>query len=369
MYFGLKRPSSYLIQASALANPISSLGKSYVVISDLTVKGGNKYAVTINRGNNVTIKNCNIIFSGIGEASLSPYAHFLIENCTILNSNTTGIAAGSTNLYATSKNNLIKNTYSIAGMGLPGNGQGSGIRIGKTSVAEYNRVIKAGFIGIAFEGDSSAVKNNVIDSFSSVKVDGADIYTISRRNVTNKGRKVRGNIVLNGIGAPKGTISTTSPADGIYIGDNVNGVDVTGNTIANCNRGLYLHNCRNIAVKSNTCFNNNNGQLHVKKDWLGPSIRSQRIINNVFFSKLATQTVASMVTAFNDKDISNWRKFENNYYARPLDDKLIFSNTTFYNSGKEYRINRDLEGWKLRYRLDRSSKRSAKRLLHTAKLI
>ncbi len=85
MYFGLIRPSSYLIQASALANPISSSGKSYVVISDLTVKGANKYAVTINKGNNVTIKNCNIIFSGIRRASLSPHAHFLIENRTILN--------------------------------------------------------------------------------------------------------------------------------------------------------------------------------------------------------------------------------------------------------------------------------------------
>ncbi len=361
IYFGAKSPSSYDIKASAVNNLIYSLRKSYVVIENLTLKGANRFGVDINGGNNITVKNCDILFSGIDGVNVAGNIYFNLENCSVFNSNNNGVTT-SGSAHAAVRNNIIKNSYTIPGMGQWGNGQGVGIRISSNSIAEYNQVINSGFTAIGYTGNDLVIKNNFIDTFSFVKDDGAAIYTSNGPNITNRGRKIIGNIVLNGIGAPGGTTTLGSSADGIYIDDNVNGVEITGNTIANTNRGIYLHNSRDIVVKNNTSFNNNYGQLYMKHDWLGDLIRKQTVTNNIFFSKLATQTAASMATVLGDNDITKWGKFDNNYYARPIDDKLVFSITTYYISGKEHRSTLHLEGWKSKYGVDAFSKGSAKKL-------
>ncbi len=363
VYFGAKKPFSYDIRASAVNNLIYSKSKSYVVIENLTLKGANKFGVDINGGNNITVKNCDILFSGTDGVNASKNSFFKLENCSVFHSNNNGVNTNGS-AHATVRNNIIKNSYAVPGMGQSGNGQGIGIRIGSNSIAEYNQVINSGYTAIVYTGNDLVIKNNFIDTFSFVKDDGGAIYTSNGPNITNRGRKITGNIILNGLGAPGGTTSgsSTSSADGIYMDDNVNGTEITGNTIANTNRGIYLHNSRNIVVKNNTSYNNKMGQLYMKHDWLGEKIRKQTITNNIFFSRTATQTAASIATVLDDNDISNMGKFDNNYYARPIDDKLVFFVTTFYNSGKEYRKNLHLEGWKSKYRLDASSKRSAKKI-------
>ena len=357
MYFGTKSPSSYNVTASALDSLVSSKSKSYVVFDNLTLKGANKYNVNINSGTDFQVKNCDILFSGINGVQVSNHTYFKIENCTVLNSNNNGIAGGSNSVI---RNNIVKNSYSIPGMGQNGDGQGSGIQVGESSIAEYNQVINSGFNAIMFNGDSCIVKNNYIDTFCFVKDDGAAIYTANSMNLTYKGRKVTGNIVLNGIGAADGTNTTSSSADGIYMDDDANGVEISGNTITNTNRGIYLHNSRDIIVKNNISFDNSSGQLHMKYDGLGSPLRNHTITNNIFFSKLAKQITSSIYTKVDD--IASIGRLDSNYYARPIDDRTSISNVTYLYSSSEDKNYFDLAGWKAEYNKDLSSKISAKQI-------
>ncbi|MEJ7683883.1 MAG: Ig-like domain-containing protein [Segetibacter sp.] len=358
MYFGAESPLSFKVTASALDYVIYSSGRSYVVFNNLTLKGANKNIVNLSGGNNLQVRNCDVLFAGINGVSASG-TYFNIENCTVLNSNNNGIGAGSS---AVIRNNIVKNSYAIAGMGQGGDGQGVGIRVNNSSIAEYNQVINTGYCGIVFGGDYGVVKNNYIDTFCFIKDDGAGIYTNNNSNITNKGRKIIGNIVLNGIGAPAGTNTSSSSAQGIYLDNNVNGLEMIDNTVANCNRGVFFHNTRDIIVRNNTFYNNNNGQIYIGKDNLGNLIRNNTIINNVLFSRIAKQAVSSVNTNLDSSDIASMGRLDSNYYARPIDDNAIIANTIYYNTSNQYRVSYDLEGWKLQYNLDRNSKTSVKKI-------
>ena len=359
MYFGASSPSSFNVGASSLDYIIYSSRQNNVSFDNLTFKGANKYAVDINSGSRFTVKNCDVLFSGIGGVSVSNHPYFIIENSTVLNSNNSGIVAG-TATSAIIRNNIVKNTYSIPGMGQSGDGQGSGIRVGRGGIAEYNQIINSGFIGINFSDDSTVIKNNYIDTFCFIKDDAGAIYTSNGANITLKGRKVTGNIVLNGIGAAEGTDATVSSAEGIYMDDNANGVEITGNTVANCFRGFLFHNSRQITATNNTLYNNIESQLYMKYDGMGDRLRNHTITNNIFLAKLATQLASSINTKIND--IDSIGRLDSNYYARPIDDRTVIFNATYLGSSLEDRNYRDLEGWKSEYGEDAASKRSMKQI-------
>jgi parallel beta-helix repeat protein len=357
MYLGAESPLSFKVTASALDYVINSSSRSYIVFDNLTLKGANSNIVNISGGSNMQVRNCDVLFAGKNGVSVS-CTYFTIENCTVLNSNNNGITAGTS---AVIRNNIVKNSYSIAGMGQGGDGQGVGIRVNKSSIAEYNQVINTGYCGIMFGGDNLVVKNNYINTFCFIKDDGGGIYTNNNPNVTNTGRKVIGNIVLNGIGAPAGTNTSSSSAQGIYLDNNVNGLELIGNTVSNCQRGLFFHNSRDVIVRENT-FYNNVDQLYMGKDNLGNLIRNNSILNNIFFSRTAKQNTSSVNTNLDSADIASMGNFDYNYYARPIDDNSTIANTIFYNTSKQYKVSYDLAGWQLQYNLDRNSKTSAKKI-------
>ncbi len=358
MYFGSNAPSSYLVKAATVNDLIYSSGKSYIVFDDITFKGANQQGVDISGGSNITIKNCSVLFSGMDGVGASG-TNFKLENSSVLHSNNNGVnVSQGTNPQI--RNNIVKNTYYIAGMGKSGNGQGAGIRNGKSGIVEYNQVLNSGYVGVQLGGNYAIVRNNLIDTFCFIKDDGGGIYTGNPPNISNYGRKITGNIVLNGIGAPNGTNSTGSSAEGIYMDDNTNGVVIAENTVANCRRGLYLHNTRNISVKNNILYNNKDGQLHMRYDGLGDPLRKHTITNNIFFSKIANQMASSINTKVND--INNIGEFDDNYYARPIDDRAVISVTTYLYTSSEDRRIYDLASWKAKYNKDPSSQRSAKQI-------
>ena len=360
MYFGANNPSSYTIKATSISNLLSSSSKNNLVVDNLTFKGANTENIHIYSGSNIVIQNCGILFSGTDGVNASG-TNFRLENCTVLNSNNDGVNVSGADAPVV-RNNLVKNSCSIAGMGLSGNGYGVGIKNGRKGFTEYNQVIYSGYNAMSLGGDYSVIKNNFIDSFCLVKDDGAGIYTSNHANITNTGRKILGNIILNAIGAPQGTtaVNFASSAEGIYLDDDANGVEITGNTVANCNRGIYLHNTRNITVKNNTSYNNINGQLYMKHDNLGDPLRNHTITNNIFFSRISTQLASSFLTK--DNDLGSIGSLDSNYYARPIDDKTSISNTTYLYTSNQSSIKLDLQGWKSESNLDYSSKKSAKQI-------
>ncbi len=185
------------------------------------------------------------------------------------------------------------------------------------------------------------------------------------------GRKIIGNIVLNGAGAPEGTDSRIAYAtNAFYVDDLGQNVEITGNTGASVSSsGLYLHNTQNILVKDNTFYNNQSAQILINHDANGfldldrnssngreteyPT-KGIEIRNNILFAKTASQGLLSIGSLAND--LANTGSFDSNYYSRPFDPNGVI--TTNYQSKGTILSSYDLAGWKNKYGWDRNSKAS-----------
>lgn len=359
VYFG-GSPSSYKIQVATLDNLVSSKYVSYIKIDNLEFTGANQESIYIYGGTGNSITNCDISFSGTDGVYASGL-NFKLENSTIDFSNNDGVDV-SNGTSATVRNCTIKNSYTIPGMGLGGNGQGAGVRNCSGGVVEYNQIINTGYVGVELGGDNAIVRYNLIDHFGYIKDDCGGIYTSNGNNKTSSGRKIIGNVIIDGMGAPEGTNAPgSSSADGIYLDDNVNGIEITDNTAANCNKGIYVHNSRNLVIKGNTFYNCRSGQIYMKHDNLGDPLRNLNIQNNIFFSKEIEQLTSSFITKTND--FSSMGTLNNNYYARPIDDKTTIYSSYLNSSGQRVNTLHDLKGWSSLYPFDNSSKTSSKKIV------
>lgn len=313
-----------------------------LVLDNLTLTGANQYAVYNEWINlrNLKIKNSQILFSGIDAIKLSQRLNFVLENCTISNTNSKAVNLNYNCIRPTVRNNTITNTGVFPGMIWDGQTYAV-VSNAKGLTAEYNTIINSGYVGIRFTADSNLVKNNYIDGFCKVLDDGAGIYTwTGGANTAYYKRSIIGNIILNGYGAPEATDRPDYfAAEGIYLDDNATNIEISGNSVAHCkNYGIFVHNAQNLQIINNTFFNNG-AQFASIHDPLGNPVSGLNIANNKFFSKSANQVVALLRSS--DNDFQNVGTFSGNYYARPLDDNMtIFTenyktNTTqWYNFSK-----------------------------------
>ncbi|WP_421799200.1 right-handed parallel beta-helix repeat-containing protein [Haliscomenobacter sp.] len=322
VFFGTKSPSAYSVQIATTNTLIESKAND-IVIANLVIKGANQYGVYSNAANlkNLKIKNTQILFSGIDGIRVHNCANFTLENSEIINSNSIAVNLKYDATNAVLTNNKIRNTGVFPGMITENQAYGI-ISYTKGFKAEYNHIVKTGYVGIRFAGDNNLIKNNYIDTFCLVIDDGSGIYTwTGKPNTTFLNRSVVGNIVLNGLGAPEGTNRTDyAAAEGIYLDDNATNVDVIGNTVANCvNNGIYIHNARNIKIQNNTLYNNK-VQIKTVHDDLGNPITNAVFTANNLFSKTTNQTTFYFKSDAND--FATMGSFSGNYYVRPFDENL-----------------------------------------------
>jgi parallel beta-helix repeat protein len=358
VYFGSNSPSSYTVKASAIDNLVRACNYNNVVFDGLAFEGANTDAIFIYNASNVRVNNCDIQFSGESGIAAMQTQKLSVENCSVKYSNNDGLDLRNNNDYAVIRNNKIENTHLFAGMGENGDGNGAGILAkGQGILLEYNQIINSGYVGVSFGGDYTVVKNNFINNFCLVKDDGGGIYTFTGRstNITNYGRKVIGNIILNGIGAGEGTLAASNKlAHGIMLDDNVTGVELDGNTVANVNNnGIFLQYSREIAIRNNTLFNNGR-QLHMSygSSALAP-IAGNTIFNNILFSKLPTQFLSSFIT--NTTEI-NFGRFDSNLYVRPVGEDVGILNSYSNGSGGTIENPYDLSRWKIYKKEDYNGK-------------
>lgn len=361
VYFAGNSPSAYDVKASAVGTLINVNSQSNVVFYNLAVTGANVDGFRINGAQNVYIKNCDVGFSGENGIRASYTNYLRVEDCSVAYSNNNGIDLAYNNDHAVIRNNRVENTFVFAGMGTSGDGNGTGINSrGKVNTLEYNQIINTGYNGIAFTEDDAVIKNNFINNFCFVKDDGGGIYTYVGGNaVAPQGRKIIGNVILNGSGAGPGTNDTTfQAANGIFLDDNTSGVEIKDNTVANnAHFGIFFHNAHDIVLKNNTLFNNKEQLMMRSSEQVAGSVANNDISNNIFYSKFPAQMVSHLISARND--IDNFARFDSNYYCRPLDDRLTIQNDLLYNYGNSTKSDiYDLEGWKAKYQKDAASKKS-----------
>ena len=334
---------------------------SHIRIENLKFTGSNEHTIYSRQGEakNIQIVQCDIQYAGLNALTILGVQDLLIEGCNIENTNNNAIAINYDCDNARVLGNNILNTGMQEGMGRNGDGQYIGL-VGRNNgmVVEGNVFQNVGYLGIDFGGNNVSIKNNYINTFCAVKGDGGGIYTYNGSdNRTYSNRNVIGNIVINGIGAPYGTNSPRfRPAEGIYLDDNTNHVNLEGNTIANCGQsGIFLHNARDIVIKGNTLYNCKM-QLFTKHDNLGNPISGIEATDNVFFSKESIQLTASFISSKND--IGNIGTFDYNYYVRPMNDELTIKNE-FYRSGDiRQKNNFELVDWQSTFGFDQNSRTS-----------
>ena len=185
--------------------------------------------------------------------------------------------------------------------------------------------------------------------------DGGGIYLFNYDNVIYSGMKITNNILLNGVGAPAGTANLQNSGEGIYLDDNGNGIEISGNTVANCAfAGMFIHSSYNVQILNNTLYNNNYVQIYLRHDQQSPLINNI-MKRNILISKTATQPVLLYSTPGND--INLFGTMDSNYYARPIDDNLTFQTDP---TGTGARTNRTLAGWQSYSIFDDHSHKSPK---------
>jgi parallel beta-helix repeat protein len=361
VFFGGNNPSSYEMKASVVANPVNSYRNSYLVFDNLAVKGANENGFKIEQGSNISITNCDATYNGEDGVHVVYHRNFQLQNSSVFHSNNNGV-----NLYGSAeaiiRGNRVENTFTFAGMAKSGDGAGIGIAGGGAgNLIEYNEVINTGYIGISYEGNYATVKNNFVNRFNTIKDDGGGIYAYAGdvNPPTFYGRKVIGNIVINGIGASSGNPPTSWQKDGavgISLDDNSSGVEIRDNTVANCAMyGIYYRNAHDIILRNNT-FYNNLEQLHIIRYNTYGSVYNNEIAGNIFFSKSPSQLTSSLSSVADD--INSFGSFDNNFYCRPFNDKLQIHNAYVDGGGQSFSNIYDLADWKAKYGKDGSSKGS-----------
>ncbi|HTM97773.1 MAG TPA: right-handed parallel beta-helix repeat-containing protein, partial [Pedobacter sp.] len=354
-------------QISTIDTLFTIRNKNYITIDGIEITGSNMIAVAILSSANIIIKNCDINFSGFDAISGNrnggtPSANLVCQNNNISNTNNNAIYIQSEFTNALISGNIIKNTGMILGVGGSGSNGAQGVAIqtvAENAIIEYNEIDSVGYNGIAFYKNNTIVRNNFVANFCMVKDDGAGIYTwVGTGSTPFTGQKVLDNIVMNGIGNNGGTSDEGKPAvaHGIYMDDVTANVEISGNTAVNCaHSGLYIHNARNLNIHDNTFFNNEiNQALFASFDASNP-IRNVTMLGNIFFSKTSAQKAGSFQTRIDD--ISSFGVFNDNYWARPIDDIFTFEN--IINNYTSF-SNRSLEQWKSYSGLDGNSSKSPK---------
>jgi len=319
-----------LVQASTKETLVSNdRPVEFVVFDGLHFTGANSTALSIHNSRNITVTNCRVDFSGVNGISVSSTPFFQLLNSIISYSMNNGVDLGQNTPHATIYNNLIECTNLFFGMGKSGNGNGVAIQASSShNLIEQNKVINSGYTGIRFSGDSTVVKNNLIDNFCLTKDDGAGIYTwTGSSKEKHVGRKVIGNIVVNGIGVNEGTPSAkinNPPAEGIYLDDYASGIEIRDNTVGNVKgKGIFIHNARDLVIENNTVYNNGH-QIYILQDAPDFPTRNNVIMQNLLVSPNHGQTNLTIRT--NQDDIPLLASFEENRHLNFSDVANIYIN-------------------------------------------
>lgn len=351
-------PNNYIIKASTTSTLVFITYQNYITFNNLSFTGSNENTFFVKFCSNISISNCDINYSGGNAIMANNTPYMNVSGTTVNNTNNNGIYLQDRCSNATVRNNLVKNTAIINGMGQnDGDTYQAVIVRGDNSLIEYNEIDTTGFNPLQFRGDYPTVKNNFINYYDFLKDDGAGIYNGlgADDNTVYHGGSIIGNIVLNGIGATAGSNDTLAPQSaGIYLDDNSNHLTISGNTVANCSMaGINNHNSHELTISGNTVFNNKM-QLQQSHDYISPNpIRNCIVTNNILFSKTASQLVS--VTSSVDNDITQFGSINSNYYCRPIDNNYVF-HYSYNENGVNYDKYDNLAGWQSKFGFDANSK-------------
>jgi hypothetical protein len=360
VHFGNSQPSDFVVKASVFDYNIAISTVNFATLENLNLEGGNNRGLSLTNSTNLLIKDCNFFNQGGASAYGVDLNWVWFKGGSVNTSFSNGINLVHNVNNCSVEGVAVSNTNMIPGSGRSGNGISIGITInGDNAKILNNRVINSGYSGIQFLGNNVLVERNYVDTYCTLKDDGGGIYTFEgASNETSYNRKIRNNIILNGLGAYRGAEAYYYEAHGkgagIYLDEYVNNVEITGNTVANGEwSGIFMHNAHDCQINNNIVYNHRY-QMHVSQYTV--ATRNMVQTNNQYISKFAYQQVWYYRTFVGDSP-ANMGTSNNNYFARPIDDNKTI-HCDFYQSGGAGTQFYTLDQWKSYFGLDAASKKS-----------
>ncbi|WP_129366903.1 Ig-like domain-containing protein, partial [Lutibacter sp. HS1-25] len=351
-------PNTLDIQITGYDNLIDLYYYShYITIENLYLKGAGINLINEKASNFIEIKNCELAYSGGRGIHLETGTNAIIDGNYIHDVYANAIASRNNYQNASITNNTIEKVALVAGMGVSGVKTCSAISIvGSNTVVNKNVLRLLGYIGISWTGDNATITYNKVSFFCAVLDDGAGIYSYDGAdqypNILQS--KVLYNIVDFGFGAEDGSSEEEPVANGIYMDDGSNNVEIKYNTVSNIRKaGIYIHNSNNIDVQFNTVYRSGSYLLYLYNDSLHPNtITGCTFKNNILVATTTTQKIL-FVHSQNGDFLTN--VFDNNYYCKPYNENEIIN--LWYNNGSGYRAYAySLSEWKTAYKLDLNTK-------------
>lgn len=331
-YFGTGKfyiygdPSAKVVKVATLNYLVYNAGNDYITIDGIDFEGSINDAINFGNYSDICkITNCNISFSGrygIYLAGGNP----IITNNYINDVNSGAILStyASTGVSTITDNTIIRVGYIVGQSFATQHNFGCAIwnLNGATVNISSNNIQKVAYNGIVIGSTASTIQYNVIDSCCLGLDDGAGIY------VTNPGldsvKIIDHNIVTNTLGNREGTNGGTSISCGICLDDYATNVTVSNNTTSGCFYGIKLHNAYDNTVKYNSCFNNVYG-VDFENTAVANYVTNDSIFGNNFIAKESTQYTVKYYNSYSGYATSfSTMYFDQNYYARPIDDNLTF---------------------------------------------
>jgi hypothetical protein len=133
--------------------------------------------------------------------------------------------------------------------------QGVGVALtGCGNRASHNLIHDGPRFGILFSGNNLVIEYNHIRHVNLETADTGAVYTGGRDWLGSRGTVIRHNYFhdIIGFGNENGRWVSPHYCWGVYLDDNTGGVDVIGNIVARCVRGLvHLHNGRDNLIENN----------------------------------------------------------------------------------------------------------------------
>lgn len=327
------------VQLTTVENIIdNSSNNQYVTINNLSITGANTSLINCNYGQHFSVINCNLSYGGIRAIYVNGLAPIITGN-TVNTIGYEGIYSQQNGVGGNISYNNIKDVCLIPGTAV-GAGGASIYSVAAHTILEYNVIDSSGWGGLLFYGDSSYARHNFINHSCLTRDDTGGLATHGGYT----GQEITDNIVLNSVGTPDGTNSTSYLAQGIYLDDLTDSVLVQRNTVEGCSgAGLFLHRVQNITVLNNTLYNNSTdntnfikGQMMFQLVQDDPDFIGMNIKHNILFPRTNTQLCLYFYLITTDTtDFQLFGASDSNYYARPIDSTNIImrpSNIT-YNLG------------------------------------
>lgn len=232
-------------------------GTAFVEFHGLTLENSTHEAITMRETVACVVQQCTIRNVGCYHST----AIFIqggkgngVRGCEIsyIGGTAIGLGGGETEMLTASENFAEHCRIHHTGLDYK---QGVGISMtGVGNRASHNEIHHCPRFGIGFGGNNQIIEYNEIHHVNLETADTGAIYTGGRNWISSRGTQVRYNYFHDviGFGYQNGEWKSPHYCWGIYLDDNTGGVDVYGNIVVGCIRGLiHLHNGRDNHIWNN----------------------------------------------------------------------------------------------------------------------